>query len=120
VALDAVGNYKAAKGSPLRKFAKSALTTAAYYKGGAAGGAVGTGFGAITGPGAFVTGTAGFIAGGQTASNLTSKAFDKIWKPPTTKTKTKTINPRVGGIGGNKGNKGFTWKSGIAIESGKK
>ena len=115
-AWNAIDNYKAAKGSPLRKFTKAALTTGAYYKGGAAGASLGTGMGAITGPGAVVTGTAGFIAGGELASNLTSKAFDKVWKPPTTATKTKDKNLVGGNTTGNK--KKIRWKSGIAIESG--
>ena len=115
-AWNAIDNYKAAKGSPLRKGAKSLATTLAYYKGGAAGASLGTGMGAITGPGAVVTGTAGFIAGGELASNLTSKAFDKVWKPPTTATKTKDKNLVGGNTTGNK--KKRRWKSGIAIESG--
>tara|TARA_X000001036_G_scaffold282787_1_gene262658 strand:- start:485 stop:2125 length:1641 start_codon:yes stop_codon:yes gene_type:complete len=114
-AWNAIDNYNAAKGSPLRKLAKSAVTTAAYYKGGTAGAALGTGFGAITGPGALVTGGAGFVAGSETASNLASRTFNKVWKPPTTKK-----NKKVVGAGAGTGNKGFTWKSGIAFESGKK
>ncbi|AAX44588.1 hypothetical protein PSSM2_211 [Prochlorococcus phage P-SSM2] len=119
-AWNAIDNYKAAKGSPLRKLAKSAVTTAAYYKGGTAGASLGTGFGAITGPGAVVTGTAGFIAGSETASNLTSRAFDKVWKPPTTKTKDKDKNKKIIGGTTSGGMKPFKWKSGIAIESGPK
>ena len=115
-AWNAIDNYKAAKGSPLRKAAKSAATTLAYYKGGALGASLGTGMGAITGPGAVVTGTAGFIAGGELSSNLTSKAFDKVWKPPTTATKTKDKKLVGGNTTGNK--KKIRWKSGIAIESG--
>ena len=114
-AWNAIDNYNAAKGSPLRKLAKSAVTTAAYYKGGTAGATLGTGFGAITGPGAVVTGTAGFFAGSETASNLASRTFNKVWKPPTTKK-----NKKVAGTGGGTGDKGFRWKSGIAFESGKK
>ena len=114
-AWNAIDNYNAAKGSPLRKLAKSAVTTAAYYKGGTAGAALGTGFGAITGPGALVTGGAGFVAGSETASNLASRTFNKVWKPPTTKK-----NKKVVGAGAGTGNKGFTWKSGIAFESGPK
>jgi len=114
-AWNAIDNYKAAKGSPLRKLAKSAVTTAAYYKGGTAGAALGTGFGAITGPGALVTGGAGFVAGSETASNLASRTFNKVWKPPTTKK-----NKKVVGAGAGTGDKGFRWKSGIAFESGKK
>ena len=114
-AWNAIDNYKAAKGSPLRKLAKSAVTTAAYYKGGTAGAALGTGFGAITGPGALVTGGAGFVAGSETASNLASRTFNKVWKPPTTKK-----NKKVVGAGAGTGNKGFSWKSGIAFESGPK
>ena len=119
-AWNAIDNYKAAKGSPLRKLAKSAVTTAAYYKGGTAGAALGTGFGAITGPGALVTGGAGFVAGSETASNLTSRAFDKVWKPPTTKTKDKDKNKKIIGGTTSGGMKPFKWKSGIAIESGPK
>ncbi len=119
-AWNAIDNYNAAKGSPLRKLAKSAVTTAAYYKGGTAGATLGTGFGAITGPGAVVTGTAGFFAGSETASNLASRTFNKVWKPPTTKTKDKDKNKKIIGGTTSGGMKPFKWKSGIAIESGKK
>tara|TARA_Y100000766_G_scaffold283576_1_gene299567 strand:+ start:33 stop:1544 length:1512 start_codon:yes stop_codon:yes gene_type:complete len=118
-AWNAIDNYKAAKGSPLRKFTKAALTTGAYYKGGAFGASVGTAGGAITGPGAVVTGTAGFIAGGELASNLTSKAFDKVWKPPSTSTKIKTNNKKVSGTNTTGNKKKIRWKSGIAIGSDK-
>ncbi len=111
-----VDNYKTTKGSPLRKFTKAALKTGAYYAGGVGGAAVGTAGGTFTGPGAFVTGAIGAIAGGETASNLTDKLFNKVWKPPTTKTKEKdkdkkvAIPPTGGGKGGGTG-----WKTGITI-----
>ena len=110
-------NYKNTKGSRLRKFTKAALKTGAYYAGATGGAAVGTAGGSFTGPGAFVTGTAGAIAGGETAANLTDKLFNKIWKPPTTKGKGKGGGGGAGGSG-NKGN--FKWKSGISIGPGKK
>ena len=111
-----VDNYKTTKGSPLRKFTKAALKTGAYYAGGVGGAAVGTAGGTFTGPGAFVTGAIGAIAGGETASNLTDKLFNKVWKPPTTKTKEKdkdkkvAIPPTGGGKDGGTG-----WKTGITI-----
>tara|TARA_B100001094_G_scaffold9370_1_gene8366 strand:- start:2186 stop:3865 length:1680 start_codon:yes stop_codon:yes gene_type:complete len=113
---NAVDNYKTAKGSPLRKLAKSAFKTSAYYAGATAGGTVGTAAGSFTGPGAFVTGTVSALAGGQTASNLADKAFNKIWKPPTTKGKGKG----GGVVGGSGDSKPFKWKSGISIGSSKK
>ena len=111
-----VDNYKTTKGSPLRKFTKAALKTGAYYAGATGGAAVGTAGGSWTGPGAFVTGAIGAIAGGETASNLTDKAFNKIWKPPTTKTKTKEKDKKVAipPTGGSKGG-GYGWKTGITI-----
>ena len=105
VGWSAYDNYKAAKGSPLRKAVKSAVTTAAYYKGFGAGATLGTGFGAVTGPGAFVTGTAGGIMGGDLAQKTAGSLFNKVWKPPTTKTKTKTNTPNTSGGGGTSNNK---------------
>ena len=109
-------NYKTTKGSPLRKFTKAALKTGAYYAGATGGAAVGTAGGSFTGPGAFVTGAIGAIAGGETASNLTDKLFNKVWKPPTTKTKTKEKDKKVAipPTGGSKGG-GYGWKTGITI-----
>tara|TARA_B100000575_G_C22833381_1_gene489070 strand:- start:2 stop:709 length:708 start_codon:yes stop_codon:yes gene_type:complete len=102
VGWSAYDNYKAAKGSPLRKAVKSAVTTAAYYKGFGAGATLGTGFGAVTGPGAVVTGTAGGIMGGDLAQKTAGSLFNKVWKPPT-KTKTKTSSTT--GVGGGNSNK---------------
>ena len=99
-AWNAIDNYKAAKGSPLRKFAKSDVTTTAYYKGFAGGAALGTAGGSFTGPGAFVTGTAGGILGGDLAQKTAGSLFNKVWKPPTTKTKTNTPNTSGGGTNG--------------------
>ena len=99
-AWNAIDNYKAAKGSPLRKAVKSAVTTTAYYKGFAGGAALGTAGGSFTGPGAFVTGTAGGILGGDLAQKTAGSVFNKIWKPPT---KTKTSNNS--GVGGKSNNK---------------
>ena len=107
-------NYTSTKGSALRKFTKAALKTGAYYAGASGGAAVGTAGGSFTGPGAFVTGAIGAITGGETASNLADKAFNKIWKPPTTKTKEKDKKVAVPPTGGDK-NKGYTWKTGISI-----
>tara|TARA_X000001036_G_scaffold381203_1_gene373083 strand:- start:1144 stop:2658 length:1515 start_codon:yes stop_codon:yes gene_type:complete len=109
-------NYTSTKGSALRKFTKAALKTGAYYAGASGGAAVGTAGGSFTGPGAFVTGAIGAITGGETASNLADKAFNKIWKPPTTKTKTKEKDKKVAvpPTGGGK-NDGYTWKTGISI-----
>ena len=120
--LNAIGNYKAARAqgrSKLGSAVKSAVTTTAYGLGALGGGTLGTGAGAITGPGALVTGTAGAIAGGQITSTLTTKAYDAVFKPPTkkkVKTTPNTNSPGVVGGGGKKG--GYKWKpTGIAIES---
>ena len=99
---NAFDNYKSAKGSPLRKAVKSAVTTTAYYKGFAGGAALGTAGGSFTGPGAFVTGTAGGLMGGNLAQKTASSLFNKVWKPPT-KTKTKTSSTT--GVGGGNSNK---------------
>lgn len=120
VGWSAYDNYKSAKGSPLRKAVKSAVTTAAYYKGFGAGATLGTGFGAVTGPGAVVTGTAGGIMGGDLAQKTAGSLFNKVWKPPT-KTKTKTSSTTNNkGVGGN-GKKDMKWtpiKSGVRLGSG--
>jgi len=108
-------NYKNTKGSAFRKFTKAALKTAAYYGGATGGATIGTGAGALTGPGAFVTGTIGAIAGGETLSNLTDKAFNKIWKPPTTTTKDKDKNNKLVTPPVDPKNKGYTWNTGITI-----
>lgn len=120
--LNAIGNYKAARAqgrSKIGSAVKSAVTTTAYGLGALGGGTLGTGAGAITGPGALVTGTAGAVAGGQITSTLTSKAYDAVFKPPTkkkVKTTPNTNSPGVVGGGGKKG--GYKWKpTGIAIES---
>jgi len=107
VGWSAYDNFKSAKGSPLRKAVKSAVTTAAYYKGFGAGATLGTGFGAVTGPGAVVTGTAGGIMGGNLAQKTASSLFNKVWKPPT-KTKTSTNNSSVGGTNGKDKPKKYT------------
>ena len=121
VGWSAYDNYKAAKGSPLRKAVKSAVTTAAYYKGFGAGATLGTGFGAVTGPGAFVTGTAGGIMGGDLAQKTAGSLFNKVWKPPT-KTKTKTSSTTNNkGVGGGNGKKDMKWtpmKGGVRLGSG--
>ena len=120
VGWSAYDNYKAAKGSPLRKAVKSAVTTAAYYKGFGAGATLGTGFGAVTGPGAVVTGTAGGIMGGDLAQKTAGSLFNKVWKPPT-KTKTKTSSTTNNkGVGGN-GKKDMKWtpmRGGVRLGSG--
>jgi len=120
--LNAIGNYKAARAqgrSKLGSAVKSAVTTTAYGLGALGGGTLGTGAGAITGPGALVTGTAGAVAGGQITSTLATKAYDAVFKPPTkkkVKTTPNTNSPGVVGGGGKKG--GYKWKpTGIAIES---
>ena len=120
--MNAIGNYKAARAqgrSKLGSAVKSAVTTTAYGLGALGGGTLGTGAGAITGPGALVTGTAGAIAGGQITSTLATKAYDAVFKPPTkkkVKTTPNTNSPGVVGGGGKKG--GYKWKpTGIAIES---
>ena len=113
-------NYKTTKGSPLRKFTKAALKTGAYYAGATGGAAVGTAGGSFTGPGAFVTGAIGAIAGGETASSLTDRVFNKIWKPPTTKTKTKEKDKKVAIPPTGKDGKGTGWKTGITIGPEKK
>jgi len=111
-----VDNYKTTKGSPLRKFTKAALKTGAYYAGATGGAALGTAGGSWTGPGAFVTGAIGAITGGETASNLTDKAFNKIWKPPTTTTKQKDKDKKLlVPPTGNKSGGGKGWKTGITI-----
>ena len=120
--LNAIGNYKAARAQGRSKFSsavKSAVTTAAYIGGATAGGTLGTGAGAITGPGALVTGTAVAVAGGQIASTLTSKAYDAVFKPPTKKKVKTTPNTNSSGVLGGGGKKGgYKWKpTGIAIES---
>ncbi len=92
-------NWKAAKGSPLRKTVKAAVTTGAYYGGFSGGAALGTAGGSFTGPGAFVTGTAGGILGGDLAQKTAGSLFNKVWKPPT-KTKTSNNNSGVGGTNG--------------------
>jgi len=119
-AWNAIDNYKAAKGSPLRKAVKSAVTTTAYYKGFAGGAALGTAGGSFTGPGAFVTGTAGGILGGDLAQKTASSLFNKVWKPPT-KTKTKTSSTTNNkGVGGN-GKKDMKWtpmRGGVRLGSG--
>ena len=113
-------NWKAAKGSPLRKTVKSAFTTTAYYKGFAGGAALGTAGGSFTGPGAFVTGTAGGLMGGNLAQKTASSVFNKIWKPPT-KTKIKTNNTNksvVGGSTSDKLKKKYTFSGGVRLGSG--
>ena len=119
-AWNAIDNYKAAKGSPLRKAVKSAVTTTAYYKGFAGGAALGTAGGSFTGPGAFVTGTAGGILGGDLAQKTAGSLFNKVWKPPT-KTKTKTSSTTNNkGVGGN-GKKDMKWtpmRGGVRLGSG--
>ena len=107
-AWNAIDNYNAAKGSPLRKAVKSAITTTAYYKGFTGGAALGTAGGSFTGPGAFVTGTAGGILGGNLAQKTAGSLFNKVWKPPTTKTKTSTNNSSVGGTNGKDKTKKYT------------
>ncbi len=112
-------NWKAAKGSPLRKTVKSAVTTAAYYGGFSGGAALGTAGGSFTGPGAFVTGTAGGILGGDLAQKTAGSLFNKVWKPPT-KTKTKTSSTNNKGVGGN-GKKDMKWtpmRGGVRLGSG--
>jgi len=120
--LNAIGNYKAARAqgrSKLGSAVKSAVTTTAYGLGALGGGTLGTGAGAITGPGALVTGTAGAVAGGQITSTLTSKAYDAVFKPPTKKKVKTTPNTNSSGVLGGGGKKGgYKWKpTGIAIES---
>ena len=120
--LNAIGNYKAARAqgrSKIGSAVKSAVTTTAYGLGALGGGTLGTGAGAITGPGALVTGTAGAIVGGSTASSLTSKAYDAVFKPPTKKKVKTTPNTNSSGVLGGGGKKGgYKWKpTGIAIES---
>ena len=99
-------NYDAAKGSNFRKHAKAATQTASSIAGFTGGAALGTGLGSVTGPGAFVTGTVSGLAASDLTHKASGKLFDKIWKPPTTKTKTtnkKVITPS----GGNNKKRGF-------------
>jgi len=110
-------NYKDARAQGRSRFGsalKSTLTTGAYYAGATGGASVGTLGGSFTGPGAFVTGAIGAIAGGETASNLTSRWYDQLIKPPTTKEKDKdkkvAIPPST-----NSKNSSFTWNTGISI-----
>ena len=88
-------NLDAAKGSNFRKHAKAITQTASSVAGFTGGAALGTGLGSVTGPGAFVTGTVSGLAASDLSHKASGKLFDKIWKPPTTKTKTKTTNKKV-------------------------
>ena len=119
--LNAIGNYKAARAqgrSKIGSAVKSAVTTTAYALGALGGGTLGTAGGAITGPGALVTGTAGAVVGGSTLSSLTSKAYDKIFKPPTKKkVKTGIKNSPSVIPGGGTNPSSRRWRGGIAIES---
>ena len=106
--LQYMSNYDAAKGSNLRKHAKAVTQTASSIAGFTGGAALGTGLGSVTGPGAFVTGTVSGLAASDLSHKASGKLFDKIWKPPSTKTKTKTNNKKViTPSGGNNKKRGF-------------
>ena len=106
--LQYMSNYDAAKGSNLRKHAKAITQTASSIAGFTGGAALGTGLGSVTGPGAFVTGTVSGLAASDLSHKASGKLFDKIWKPPSTKTKTKTNNKKViTPSGGNNKKSGF-------------
>ena len=112
VAWNAIDNYNAARAqgrSVAGSLVKSAVTTGAYYGGATAGAAIAA---PIPVPGARIVGG---LAGGNTASNVATKTYDKLFK---VKKKDKKVGGAIPGGTGKK--KGYTWSSGIAIESGPK
>tara|TARA_B100000902_G_scaffold233233_1_gene221174 strand:- start:1082 stop:2683 length:1602 start_codon:yes stop_codon:yes gene_type:complete len=117
------GNYDAAKGSNLRKHVKAATQTASSIAGFTGGAAIGTGLGSFTGPGAFVTGTVSGLATSDLTHKASGKLFDKIWKPPTTNTKTKEtkvndkkiLTPPVGNSNNKRGGRVGGVHRGISI-----
>ena len=109
VAWNAIDNYNAARAqgrSVAGSLVKSAVTTGAYYGGATAGAAIAA---PIPVPGARIVGG---LAGGNTASNVATKTYDKLFK---VKKKDKKVGGAIPGGTGKK--KGYTWSSGIAIES---
>jgi len=109
VAWNAIDNYNAARSqgrSVAGSLVKSAVTTGAYYGGATAGAAIAA---PIPVPGARIVGG---LAGGNTASNVATKTYDKLFK---VKKKDKKVGGAIPGGTGKK--KGYTWSSGIAIES---